>query len=152
MKTTVTPATIQEACYVAKHMRDVDKHEIWASHHAEPMDAMVSGVKQSALSFTVAQETPILIFGVTSCSFASYRGILWMLATDQLYRVRYRFIRHGPLFVQFFLQKYFYLDNFVHVDNRLSIRWLKFCGATIEKAVPFGKEKEFFHHFYFRRQ
>ena len=44
-------------------------------------------------------------------------------------------------------QGYDTLYNYVHIDNKVSIRWLKYFGFVITKELPYGHAQEMFYHF-----
>jgi RimJ/RimL family protein N-acetyltransferase len=40
------------------------------------------------------------------------------------------------------------LENYVHAENKASVRWLKWLGFTMDEAAPYGPRGENFIHFY----
>lgn len=136
-----------------KHnLRHADIEEIWASHHHFPQDALMAGFEESELCLTVEDNgIPVAMFGVNSQSLLSNEGIIWFLATPHLKKIQIRFLRHCKFFIRLMLSYHPYLYNWVDQRNKESILWLKFCGATIEEAKPFGAEQMPFHYFYFKK-
>lgn len=51
-------------------------------------------------------------------------------------KVRHDFLRYCPHFVDAMQSAFPRLENFVHVENRLSIRWLKHLGFTVDEEMP----------------
>lgn len=133
-------------------LREADVKEIWASHHRTPEEALKICVEDTMFSLTVQNGVPICMFGFNATEVLGQRATVWMLATNDLEKIQKRFLRNCRRFVEIMLEFYPYLENWVHTDNKKSIQWLKFLGATVEKAQPYGVEGELFHHFYFLRK
>ena len=135
------------------NLKESDVHEIWASHHHTPEEALKGCVEKAIISMTIIVDGKIVaIFGIDTDKILGKTASVWMLSTGEIEKIKRRIVRHSRAFINHFLEFYPYLDNYVHSLNKESIAWLKFCGATIEEAKPFGIEQEPFHHFYFRRK
>lgn len=133
-------------------LRDSDVQEIWASDHLTPKEALKLSLAKSILALTVEdQGEPIAMFGINPESILGNRAVVWLLASDGLDRIKRRFARHSRQFVQMMLEYYPFLFNYVDARNQKSIEWLKFCGAKIEDAKPYGAESLPFHFFSFKR-
>ena len=149
---TVEKSTREDAEYIAKHMRQADVQEIFDSHHFSPEEAMDFTIKNTIFCLTVkVKGVPAIIFGINGDSVLSERGTIFMLGTDDIQKLRFRFVRHSRKFIDMMLEQYSYLYNFVSADNFLSVGWLKFLGAQIEDAKPYGMEQRPFHYFSFSR-
>jgi hypothetical protein len=48
------------------------------------------------------------------------------------------------------LQVFPHLINFVHAENRTSVRWLRRLGFTVHPVMPYGRLGEPFHPFEMR--
>lgn len=132
-------------------LRDSDVHEIYASHHRKPEEALKMCVENTIFAATIENGRPIGIFGINTDNILGDRATIWMLGTDDLDKISTRFLRNNPKFIEMMLEYYPYLENYVHEKNTKSISWLKFLGATIEDKQPYGLDGEMFHHFYFKR-
>lgn len=132
-------------------LRESDVKEIWASHNHRPEEAIRRCVEDTLLSCTIENGRPIGIFGISTDQVLGNKATIWMLATDDLNKINRRFVRNSRVFVLMMLRFYPLLENFVHVNNKKSILWLRWLGAVIEEARPYGCEGELFHRFYFLR-
>jgi len=138
---------------IAQDMRQSDKDEIYASHHKEPLDALREGFNESILCFTVEHNNkPCIMFGVVPFNFLDNRGRIWMLATSEFRNCHRKFLKYGKIFLNYMLEHYSELSNFIDVRNELSIRWLSWLGAEMGEAVPYGAEKLLFRPFLFRKE
>lgn len=133
-------------------LRRSDIDEVWASHHHTPEEALRLSFEMSTLCLTVdIKGMPVAMFGIAPQTLLSDRANVWFLATDGILKVRKSFVKQCRKFIDVMLKEYPILENYVDARNKLSIRWLKWCGAEIEEAKPIGAEKLPFHHFSFRR-
>ena len=147
----VRKSTKQDIAYLAKNMRKSDIEEIWAADRKTPEAALREGLEQSIFACTVENGSPIAMFGICPYSITGNKASVWMLATDDIDKLKRRFARRSREFVKMMLEFYPYLENMVDDRNKRSIEWLKFCGAKIDEPVPYGAEKLPFRHFSFTR-
>ena len=138
---------------IAKDMRQSDKNEVWASHRHDPLEAVGISFHASTLCFTIECEgKKVGMFGVVPHTLLGQSGNIWLLCTKEFDRCHRKLIRHSRGFIQYMLQHYAELENFVDARNTKSIAWLRFCGAEIGPAIPFGVDGLPFHRFHFRRK
>ena len=148
----VRESTKEDAEQLAGLMRKSDIDEIWASNHLTPIEALKQGIDNSTFCLTVENGRPIAMFGIACDQIISRKAVVWLLASDDLVKIQKRFLRYSKTFIYIMLDRYPYLENYVDVRNEKSIKWLKLCGATIEKPEPYGADQKMFSHFYFRRE
>jgi hypothetical protein len=148
----VRDAKIEDVFELARTMREEDKREIWKSHHKTPEQALMEGYLESEICFTIEHnEKPIAMFGIVPQTLIG-GATVWLLGSIEIEKIQRAFIRHSKRFLDMFLEYYPYLENWVSVENTKSIGWLKYLGATIEEAQPYGIERALFRHFYFLRE
>lgn len=134
------------------NLRQSDIQEIWASHRLSPEEALKLSLKQAETCMTIEIEgKPIGMFGITSGDLLSDTATIWMLATNGLNRVRKSFIKECKKFINSQLENYTTLEGYVDARNKISMRWLRWCGAKIAEAIPLGVDKLPFHYFNFTR-
>jgi hypothetical protein len=134
-------------------MREADRVEVMASHGHSPLDALTLGVSKSDQVVTVLSPdgTPLVIIGVVSQSLLSDVGTIWLLGCDEALRYRRNFISEVPRVLSILFERYTMLENHVHVDNRVSIVWLKRIGFEMDEPVLFRNSGEYFMRFYMKR-
>lgn len=133
-----TKTSYQDAKYVAENMRKRDREEL-SKLGKTPFEAVNEGLA-SAECFTLAvDETPIMIFGMEPAGIDS--AIIWALGTDDVFKYRKEFLKQSIKWRDSYLSDYSRLFNHVDVDNKESIRWLKWLGATFDEPKPFGNGK-----------
>jgi len=149
---TVRRAKIKDALYLSNNLRQSDVDEIWASHHITPKDALIDGVNNSIFACTVCNGYPIAMFGIVPETILGTKASVWMLASDDLKKIKRRFAKNSRHFIDMMLEFYPYIYNHVDDRNKESIKWLEFCGAHIKSdPEPFGVEQMPFHYFYFNK-
>lgn len=135
----------KEDCYVlASNMREQDKNELEALG-VKPLDALLEGLNSNIECHTVLEDGKILaMFGLNDVGYAI---VPWMLGSYEIEKNK-KFVCHwGKVVIRRWLEKYAYLSNVVHSENSVSIRWLKYLGATFEKEIHFDKHLFIPFHF-----
>lgn len=136
----------------AGNLRAADISEIWAAHRREPDEAVRMCVEDAMFSCVVyVAKQPAAIFGINPKNILGREATIWMLSTDELEKIGRRFVRHSRRYIDIMLDFYPYLFNYVDARNSISIKWLRWCGARIMEAKPYGPDKIPFHFFYFSR-
>jgi hypothetical protein len=149
----VRDSVANDAIIIAHNMRPSDKDEIWASHRKTPLQGLMSGYAESTLCFTVCYlGKPVMMFGAVPQTFLGDEATIWMLASNGFCKCHRKLLRYGGAFIGYMLKHYSVLTNYVDSRNQLSIRWLKWCKAQIDDAIPFGIDKLPFHRFSFERE
>lgn len=144
--------TLDHAIYIADHMRKADVAEVWAAARKTPREAMVDGLLMSDLSVIVmVNDQPCAMLGMVTQSILTGTGVVWMLGTDESMNHRKLFLELSPPVINEMLNACPSLFNYVHVDNKKSIRWLKWLGFTIDEPSPYGVGGELFHKFHIEK-
>ena len=150
-KIRVRNAKKEDIEYIAQNMRQCDKDEVWASDHKTPSQAMSEGLERSIFACTVENGKPICMFGICPYTVCGDTASVWMLATDDLDKIKRTFVRYSREFIDKMLEYYPKLENMVDARNIKSVRWLKSLGAEIKDEETYGAEKMKFHYFCFKR-
>lgn len=87
------------------------------------------------------------IFGVNPIEGRDGVGIIWMLATKSFDEHFMAFAAACKVVVDVMIEKYEYLYNYVSVENRKSIKWLKWLGFDVRPSEPIGINGAEFHRF-----
>ncbi|MDR2668598.1 MAG: hypothetical protein LBC14_01435 [Desulfovibrio sp.] len=127
---------------VAARMREADRREVWAYRRHTPEEALRFSLSRSLFARTaVVNGRPALMWGVGVPTLLGSVGSPWLLATDAVYEVVLPFLKYSRVAVRHMQSLFPRLENHVHADNALSIRWLQWCGFTLDDApVEFNGE------------
>lgn len=138
--------------FIAKNMRKADADEVWASHRHTPIEALMDGwrVSDRSVVVTVGDE-PCVMMGLVIRDILTGTGVPWLLGTEGAIKHKRHFIDLVPPVIDEMLSICPRLFNYVHADNKVSIRWLKHIGFTIEDAAEHGHAGEMFHKFHLER-
>ena len=149
---TVEEAKPEHIQAIAANMRPADVREVWASHRHRPVEALTFSLGMSVLAWTCSVDgIPVFMWGVCRVgSLMSPIGAPWLLGTPGIAqrRVVPEFLRQCPAYTEQMQARFPRLENYVHRDNVLSIRWLRWLGFTIETADPVLKNLEPFYLFW----
>ena len=129
--------------YLAPRLRFEDKREILDSTGLNPYQALRECFTCSEISLTIVdtKNIPVGIFGV------SEDGAIWLLATPEIKRIRFSFLRESRKVVNLLNKKYKILWNYVDCRNDLHLRWLKWCGFSFLRKINYGVNQKPFYEF-----
>ena len=146
----IVPATPEHIPHLAANMRGSDRREVWASHRHTPQEALEASLACSDLAWTCCvQSVPAFMWGVArQGAMTSFTGVPWLLGTPRMYAVRRDFLRHCLVYVNAMQEAFPLLENYVHAENQASVRWLEWCGFTVEREIPELINDEDFYRFW----
>jgi len=134
--------------FIADTMRDADRIEVMAASGRTPYDALQMSVKNSSFAVVVEIDgIPCTILGLVVHDILSGLGVPWLLSSEHALKHKKKFLELSPPVIQEMLSICPKLVNYVHSENRLSVRWLKWLGFVIEEPTPIGVNGEMFHRF-----
>lgn len=144
----VRDSSLLDVRYLQYHLRRSDLLEIWRSHRYSPEQALTEAFEKSDMCFTVENGRPIMMFGCVPRSLLG-GGIIWLLSSDDIDAIKLRFLRNCRKFVDIMVSNHGILTNHVDAENTKAIQWLRFLGADISPAQPYGSSGMPFHRFTF---
>ena len=129
--------------FLAPRLRYEDKREVLDASGSNPYQALTKGYNVSEICLTIVdtKDIPVGMFGV------SQEGAIWLLATPDIKRIRFSFLRESRKVVNILNHKYKLLWNFVDCRNELHLRWLKWCGFKFLRKVNHGVNQKPFYEF-----
>ncbi len=135
---------------IAAKMRRADRLELRASRRRPRLVLLEESLAASSEAWVVTENgVPFLVWGlVKTGGILGIRGVPWLIATDRLVPYSLKFLRRCRPWVEHLKRDVFYLENYVHSENELSIFWLKWCGFKIETEVPILINNEIFYRFF----
>ena len=129
--------------FLAPRLRYEDKREVLDSVGLTPYQALTNGFNLSQICLTIVdtKNIPVGMFGV------SEDGAIWLLASPDIKRIRFSFLRESRKVVNLLNYKYKILWNFVDCRNELHLRWLKWCGFKFLRKINYGVNQKPFYEF-----
>ena len=83
---------------------------------------------------------PFAMFGVGQVDDLAY---IWCLGTDSVSDNAYDFLKASREWTQRLTKPYGATFNYVHQDNHVALKWLRFCGAIFIRQLTFSNEPFF---------
>lgn len=143
----VRQAKLEDCIQLSETMREEDKREIWHISRSSPLLSLVKGLAYSSKCWTVEWNgTVVAMFGVAPES--ELVGIPWMLASDDLKKIKKSFLRECHQYVERMFDDYQVLTNCAWSQNHIHVQWLKWLGFKFFPAQPKGYDGELFYDFY----
>lgn len=138
----------EHAVLIAPLLRTVDLREIAAMTPLRPSHALINAVRDSMMAWSwFHDERIVAIFGVSSTSLVTQSGSPWMVATPEIVRHRFYFIRNCRMYVNYMRSMFPFLWNCAAADNHDTLRWLEWLGFHIGDPEPMGRKLEPFRRF-----
>lgn len=138
-RTVVRQANHRDVVWISNHMRRDDIREVMAAG-STPYESLRGGLINSRRCITVEYDgTPVLMAGVVDDMDApGIFGAVWMLATDDLKKMRKPLLRHGREVLLSLGAGYHHIGNGVAAFNTVHIRWLKWMGFKFYNKFKVG--------------
>ena len=137
-----------DIAYIADNMRDADAAEVMAMSGSSPLNSLLQGVRRSEYKSVITiNDEPCAVLGLKLCGLLSDRAVPWMLGTDLVVENKRLFITETAKVIEQMVKIRPLLYNYTHYDNKVIIRWLKYCGFNVHKPVPMGINNELFCKF-----
>ena len=132
----VVVATLDHVERIYPFMRRADQIEVACMGHT-PREALMSGLENDDVTLTALdpEGVPFAMFGVGQAGAVAY---IWCLGTDSVSDNAYDFIKASREWTQRLTKPYGATFNYVHEDNKLAIKWLKFCDASFIRKLTFN--------------
>jgi hypothetical protein len=150
-------ATKGDAEYLASNLRAEDRAEVEATTGQSPAVVVPKSFDVSTQCYAIrhassqVDDQPCVIFGVADDAEAEGLGLVWLLATDDVYPVRRAVMEVSKQFIDYWIEQYpLGLHNIVDHRNLLHLRWCLRLGF-----VEIGQvwiDGLLFHHIYYNRQ
>jgi RimJ/RimL family protein N-acetyltransferase len=132
MKVTVTPARPEDARKLAPKLSEYVREDLrrgWGVHDFEKNIAEAVE-KDSPECWSIAADGEIIgIFGVSA------DDCVWLVPGKDFDRISISFFRKSGAVLAEMLGKREKIWNYVHEDNKKMIRWLEWCGFTIDDPI-----------------
>lgn len=146
----ILPATQAHVDALKGRLRKSDVEEIAASCGLSADLALQLSFQTSEASWAglAFGRDVVAIFGVVRRGMFSTTGIPWMLGSDGLAPVWIEVGRRSKHYVLEMKARFDLLENHVDARQKVSIRWLKWCGFTLEPAKRWGVGGLPFHRFW----
>lgn len=142
-------AVPSDVVLIADNMRAIDREEIELSSGLTPLEALQYSYDHSEYCQTMLFDgVPVGMFGVSKNSLLSNVGCIWFLGTEEMNKVKKSFAVNSLPYINRLFDYAERLENYVWIENKLSIRWLKWCGFKFDEPAPYGVKKALFLHFY----
>lgn len=127
----VVKATEEHAQYIAKNIRKIDELET-ACLGATPINALKGGLKNDTTTLTALtpEGNPMAMFGVGKVGEEAY---IWCLGTPEVQVNGRQFLKSSRKWIQQLTKPFGATFNYVHQENEIAIKWLKYCGAVFIK-------------------
>jgi hypothetical protein len=137
----------RDAINLASNLRDIDKLEVECTGSTPEASLLrcFDLPKSEVLSGLSSNNEVILMCGVSECPINPDVGVIWMLASPSIRKHRKDIVRLSKDTIDMLCVGYKSVYNLIHKDNKTSIRWLEWCGFTVDKTKTYEQGGEDFY-------
>lgn len=140
---------VKEAYHVITNLRETDYQEVYTSSGKCPVRILKISWEISLAKWIIFTDSrPVAIFGVVD--YGKDFGVPWMVATPELNLMKRYLIENSRKYIceMFEWGEFSCLVNYIDIRNKLSKKWLTWCGFTMGEIIPYGKFNKPFQKFY----
>lgn len=139
--------------YIAANMKDEDRREVIGCVGDDILGELHRSVRWSEWSRVCLMDgVPCAVFGIERVSpVDNSLGLVWLLTTEETVANPMFTGRATKNALRHFCDVWETLYNYCDAGNVLVLRWLKFLGAKIYPAAPYGLWGRLYHRFEFTR-
>ena len=141
------PSEWQDCRELAPYLREQDKKEILASNGLEPLRALQQAFKVSSECNTIIHEdgSNVGMFGLAGNDVF---GSPWLVGSDKLLETKRVMLPVSAKWVEEMNDLHPLMLNYVHAENKVSMKWLKSLGFQFINLVKeYGVGKQPFYQF-----
>lgn len=150
-KIEVIPATFNDVEFIAAHVREADRIELWDSSHFTPEDALLCGLECSTKVWTGwYEDIPVAMAGIVPINVLCGEALPWMVATTFVEQHVFAFMRASIKYLKEMQEAYPVLFNHVDPRNKNAVRYLRWLGFDIKPLQIMGAARVPFHRFEMR--
>lgn len=145
------PVNTAHLAYLAEHMREVDRAEVWAASNALPLDVLHESVALTDRAEVMEHNgVPVAVCGVATIPNAPGIGAPWLLGTDEIDRLPVAFNKLCVEWVARQRSRWVVLLNYTDARAVKTHHWLEWLGFTLYPPEPYGVEGKPFRRFEMR--
>lgn len=123
--------------YIASNLRTVDQFEVQAFGYDDYLEAIKVSIANAKVCFVVKGECPICVFGLSNLELNKNNAV-WLLAAKDIKRYKKEFLKYSYLIINYWFNEFGAMYNYISVENKDSIRWLKWLGASFSEPFLIG--------------
>ena len=122
----IIPAVVDHAIDLAPRLRRSDRLEVMYSSGLNSLDALTQSIQFSKVCWTALIDgRPEICWGAAEFPPNPSMGIVWLLSSEEMYRIPGRFLEESHIYVSKMLETFDTLFNYVHAENMKSQQWLE---------------------------
>lgn len=135
MKDYHRPATLDDAHFVAHHLRPADRLEVMAVTGLPAFAVLPEAVRRGGVEAMIAPTGEVVgLCGVDPSAIDGF-GNVWMIGTPRISAFRHEFLRAAREWLARRHREYPRLGNLVDARNTVHIRWLALLGFRFTHVV-----------------
>tara|TARA_R110000803_G_C11989469_1_gene321880 strand:+ start:25680 stop:26153 length:474 start_codon:yes stop_codon:yes gene_type:complete len=148
----VIKSTLEHVKDLQGDLRPADILEVERSSKHSADYCLEKGFRDSYKCWTITlNDKSMAIFGINTPSLMSDVGVPWMLGRSGLFEIssiRKKVLSQSKFYIREMSKGFKTMENYIDIDNKVSIKWLKFCGFSFDAPIKYGNNDELFQRFH----
>ena len=142
----IVDAQQRDAIDLAPRLRAIDNLEVECVGSTPEASLLKSFTLPNTVVLSgIADDEVIFMCGVSDFPDNPEMGVIWMLASPNIRTHRKCVLKLSKPTIDKLSKPYKAVYNLVHKDNKTSIRWVEWCGFTVDKTVTYDQGGEEFY-------
>lgn len=151
LEVSLLPTVAADLVELEENIRDIDKLECEVILGLSVKKALQLSTAMSYETLTGRVNGDLVaVFGIASVNILTTEATPWLLATNNIDKYIFAFTRNNKKIIAKWKKRHSIMRNYIHVDNKITIRWLRWLGFDIQPPKPYGVKGELFHQFELR--
>lgn len=135
----VRKARLSDAKALAPKLRKEDLAEIAAVGWELPEACLTEGIKTSSPCYAIETKKGVVaLFGVATLD--ELNGSVWLLGSDELFTLKFSFLRHSKEWLRRLYGDKRILGNIVYEKNTKHVEWLRWLGFRFLRRLQIRGE------------
>jgi len=130
-------AKVEDIAQLKDHLRKTTVDEIKTLYDYTPEQSLFYSFTNSTFKYSIVHDEEVIAMGgiYQPADAIAQKARLWFLSSQKLDNVERSFLRQCKNFMGTMLEMYPLLYNFVNVDNKPAVTWLKWIGAKFGDTI-----------------
>lgn len=134
MESKIIPAEYDHIPWIAEHIREADRREMWNYAMLKPLAALARSLSVSEIAYTgFIDDEPVCMLGVARSGILSNVGRPWLIGTTKIEKHQILFLRKCKPVIEEMKALFPVMENYIAPDNTKAIRWLKWLKFEFDK-------------------
>jgi hypothetical protein len=141
---TVRPWKASDVTDLSKRLGNAEVKELKAYGWLSSQEALTQSASRSELCYSVVEEPSGMVLAMFGCvrqeTLLSRSACMWLLGSDDMYKIRFTFVKRSKQIINLFLERFSILWNVIDARCVGILKMLQSLGARLEPMTVNGNQ------------